>query len=52
MVLLDRKKRSEADRVAHRVDHVELTLLDDFQENLIDAIHIPHMTDEFSHLKK
>ena len=52
MALLDRKKRTEADRVARRVEHVELTLMEDFQENLIDAIHIPHMTDEFPHLYK
>jgi len=50
--LLDRKKRQEADRIARRVEYVELTLMDDFQQNLIDAIHIPHMTDEFPHLKK
>jgi hypothetical protein len=52
MALLDRKKRTEADRVARLVEHVELTLMDDYQENLVDAIHIPHMTDEFPHLKK
>ena len=46
------KIRTEADRVARRVDYVEMTLMDDFQENLIDATHIPNMTDEFPHLKK
>ena len=50
--LLDRKKRLEADRIVQRVEYVELTLMEDFQQNLIDAIHIPHMTDEFPHLKK
>ena len=50
--LLDRKKRAEADRIARRVEYVELTLMEDFQQNLIDAIHIPHATDEFPHLKK
>jgi uncharacterized 2Fe-2S/4Fe-4S cluster protein (DUF4445 family) len=49
--LLDRKKRREADQIAKRVDYVELTLMPDFQQHLIEAIHIPHMTDEFAHLK-
>ena len=50
--LLDRKKRVEADRIARRVEYVELTLMEEFQQNLIDAIHIPHMTDEFPCLQK
>jgi len=51
MALLDRKKRAEADRIARQVEYLELTLMEDFQEHLIDAIHIPHMIDEFPHLK-
>ena len=50
--LLDLKKRTEADRIARRVEYVELTLLEEFQQNLIDAIHIPHMIDKFPHLKQ
>ena len=49
--LLDRKKRAEADRIARQVEYVELTLMTDFQQHLMEAIHIPHMTDEFTHLK-
>ena len=52
MALLDRKKREEADRMARQVDYVELTLTEDFQEHLIEAIHIPHMTDDFPNLKQ
>ena len=52
IALLDRKKRLEADRIARQVEYVELTLMEDFQQNLIEAIHIPHMTDEFPHLKQ
>ena len=48
--LLNRKKRAEADRIARRVEYVELTLMEDFQQHLIEAIHIPHMTDDFPHL--
>ena len=50
MALLDRKKREEADRIARQVEYVELTLMENFQEHLIDAIHIPHMTDDFPNL--
>ena len=50
--LLDRKKRKEADQIAQQAEYVELTLMEDFQEHLIDAIHIPHMTDDFPHLRK
>jgi uncharacterized 2Fe-2S/4Fe-4S cluster protein (DUF4445 family) len=42
MALLDRKKRAEAERIAREVEYVELTLMEDFQETLIGAIHIPH----------
>ena len=52
MALLDRKKRAEADRIARQVEYVELTLMEDFQEHLIDAMHIPHRTDEFPTLKQ
>lgn len=52
MALLDRKKRREADRIARRVEYVELTLMEDFQEQLIDAIHIPHMTDALPYLQE
>jgi uncharacterized 2Fe-2S/4Fe-4S cluster protein (DUF4445 family) len=52
MALLDRKKRAEADRIARQVDYIELTLMENFQEHLIEAIHIPHMADDFPHLKK
>jgi uncharacterized 2Fe-2S/4Fe-4S cluster protein (DUF4445 family) len=48
--LLDRKKRIEADWIAHHVEYIELTLTEDFQQNLIEAIHIPHMSDRFDHI--
>ena len=50
--LLNRKKREEAERVARQVDYIELTLMEDFQEHLIEAIHLPHMTDEFPSLRE
>jgi uncharacterized 2Fe-2S/4Fe-4S cluster protein (DUF4445 family) len=48
--LLDRKKRIEADWIAQHVEYIELTLTEDFQQNLIEAIHIPHMSDRFVHM--
>ena len=47
VALLERKKRKEAERISRSVEYVELTLMEDFQQNLIEAIHIPHMTDAF-----
>jgi uncharacterized 2Fe-2S/4Fe-4S cluster protein (DUF4445 family) len=51
MALLNRGKRREADRIARRVEYVELTLMDGFQEQLIEAIHIPHISDAFPYLR-
>ena len=50
IVLLDRKKRREADRICRSVTHIELTLEEDFQHQLIAATQLPHMTDLFPHL--
>jgi len=50
MALLNCRKREEADRIAGHVEYVELTMIKDFQEQLIDAIHMPHMTDAFPDL--
>ena len=48
--LLDRDRRLEADRIARQVEYLELTLEEDFQRHLMEAIHFPHMTDTFEHL--
>ncbi|MFH1135407.1 MAG: ASKHA domain-containing protein [Pseudomonadota bacterium] len=45
LALLDRAKRREADELAQRIEHVELNLEKDFQQELIAAIHIPPLTD-------
>lgn len=47
IVLLDRKKRLEADRICKSVTYIELTLEPDFQHQLIEATQLPHMTDSF-----
>jgi len=51
MALLNRDKRVEADWIANNVQYMELTLEDNFQWQLMEAIHLPHMSDAFSHLE-
>ena len=48
--LLSRDKRLEADKIAQQVEYMELTLEEDFQRQLMEAIQFPHMTDTFEHL--
>lgn len=49
--LLNRKKREEADWVSRNVEYIELTVEKDFQQQFMEAMQIPHMNDEFVHLK-
>ncbi len=49
--LLNRKKREEANWVSRNVQYIELTVEQDFQQQFIEAMQIPHMKDEFPHLK-
>lgn len=51
MALLNRDKRLEAEEIARKVEYIELTIEPDFQQEFIDAIHIPHVRDPFPHLK-
>jgi uncharacterized 2Fe-2S/4Fe-4S cluster protein (DUF4445 family) len=50
MALLDRKKRDEANWVARNVEYIELTVVEDFQKQFMQSMHIPHMKDPFPHL--
>ena len=49
--LLNRRKREEANWVSRNVEYIELTVEKDFQEQFIQAMQIPHMKDEFPHVK-
>ena len=49
--LLNREKRNEANWVARNVEYIELTVEKDFQKQFMQAMHIPHMKDEFPHLE-
>jgi uncharacterized 2Fe-2S/4Fe-4S cluster protein (DUF4445 family) len=51
MALLNREKRDEAREIARRVEYIELTIEDHFQNELMDAIQIPHGRDAFPHLR-
>ncbi|HSB07581.1 MAG TPA: ASKHA domain-containing protein [Thermodesulfobacteriota bacterium] len=51
IALLNRNKRTEADEIAQKVEYVELTIEADFQNQFMEAMQIPHMSDSFPHLK-
>ncbi|MCP4576076.1 MAG: DUF4445 domain-containing protein [Deltaproteobacteria bacterium] len=49
--LLNTKKRIEADWCSRNVEYVELTVEPTFEKDFMEAMQLPHMTDEFPHLK-
>jgi uncharacterized 2Fe-2S/4Fe-4S cluster protein (DUF4445 family) len=49
--LLNRDKRDEAGWVSRNVEYIELTVEEDFQQQFMEALHIPHMKDHFPNLK-
>ncbi|MDP2916736.1 MAG: ASKHA domain-containing protein [Dehalococcoidia bacterium] len=51
IALLNIDKREEADRVSRQVEHVELTLEADFEKMFGQAMWLPHMKDDFPHIK-
>ena len=52
IVLLDRKKRQEADSLCRNVQYIELTLEKTFQQQLVEAIQLPHKSDGFPNLER
>jgi uncharacterized 2Fe-2S/4Fe-4S cluster protein (DUF4445 family) len=50
IALLNRHKRSEAQRVARWVKYIETAIDVDFQNEFVNAIHLPHACDTFPHL--
>jgi uncharacterized 2Fe-2S/4Fe-4S cluster protein (DUF4445 family) len=50
MALLNRHKRTEAERMARQVEYVELTTEPGFMELFTEATHFPHATDSFPSL--
>ncbi|MFQ5887969.1 MAG: ASKHA domain-containing protein [Candidatus Hydrothermarchaeales archaeon] len=52
IALLNRRKREEADALARKIEYIELTVDPDFQMEFMKAMHLPHMKDEFPHIKE
>ncbi len=50
IALLNRKKRAEAQKLVEWVTYVETAVDPDFQKEFAGAIHIPHASDEFTHI--
>lgn len=51
IALLNRDMRDNANWLARNVEYIELTVEDDFEQQFMESMQIPHMTDEFPHLK-
>ena len=49
--LLNVKKRVEANWCSRNVEYIELTVEKNFQQEFMEAMQLPHMTDEFPHLE-
>ena len=49
--LLNVKKRVEADWCSRNVEYIELTVEPNFQQEFMEAMQLPHMTDPFPHLE-
>jgi uncharacterized 2Fe-2S/4Fe-4S cluster protein (DUF4445 family) len=51
IALLNREKRGEAEEIAAKVEYIELTVEQDFQNEFMESMQIPHMKDSFPNLK-
>ena len=49
--LLNVKKRVEANWCSRNVEYIELTVEESFQQEFMEAMQLPHMTDAFPHLE-
>jgi len=49
--LLNVKKRVEANWCSRNVEYIELTVEGSFQQEFMEAMQLPHMTDKFPHLE-
>ena len=49
--LLNLEKRREAQILADQIRYIETAVDEDFQEQFVQAMHIPHRTDPFPHLQ-
>ena len=51
IALLNREMRLEADRIARKVEYVELTVEKEFEQEFLESMPFPHKKDRFPHLK-
>jgi len=51
MALLNVDKRGEADRFARQVEYIELTVSSEFEKTFVQSMWLPHMKDDFPHVK-
>jgi uncharacterized 2Fe-2S/4Fe-4S cluster protein (DUF4445 family) len=51
LALLNVDKRTEAQRIAKQVEHINLAVQPDFEQVFTQAMWFPHMKDSFPHLK-
>ena len=51
IALLNRRKRQEAQEIAHWVRYIETAVDPDFQREFVGAMHLPHQQDAFPHLE-
>ncbi|HKJ40296.1 MAG TPA: ASKHA domain-containing protein [Anaerolineales bacterium] len=51
IVLLNRQKRAEAQQIAYQVRYIETAVDEDFQNEFVKAMHIPHQSDPYPHLE-
>jgi uncharacterized 2Fe-2S/4Fe-4S cluster protein (DUF4445 family) len=47
LVLINKEKRAEADKMARTVEYLELTVFKEFERVFMEAMQFPHMTHEF-----
>lgn len=51
VVLLNKAKRDEANWISRNVEYIELTVEKDFEQQFMESMQLPHMTDQFPHLE-
>ncbi|MBK8049891.1 MAG: DUF4445 domain-containing protein [Anaerolineales bacterium] len=51
IALLNRGKRIEAQSLSRRAQYIETAVAEDFQDEFVAAIHIPHASDPYPHLE-
>jgi uncharacterized 2Fe-2S/4Fe-4S cluster protein (DUF4445 family) len=51
IALLNRHKRLEAQQISRKARYIETAVDPDFQQQFVEALHIPHLSDPFPHLE-